>query len=388
VSAPIVLSCSGVGKVYRSSPGEEMDALVDIDLEVAAGTALTVVGANGAGKSTLLKVIAGITSPTRGRVERTSRTVSLIELGAGFGPELTGRENIDLSLSLAGFGPRERALRAPGVLDTADIGDAVDTPVKRYSDGMRARLAVGVALASSPELLLIDEVLAVGDSAFQREAMSRARDCVAQGAALLLVTHDMQLARLAAPSSIWIDRGRVVASGPSERVVSQYMVTRFGAVYAPGEVHTRVERVVLAPRRIRPGDPVQVTATLHRTAEARPCRVRIDLRPPAGPDHTWMREVDEPPELRAWNLIASSESHDISSLGPGDHVLHVELPRISITPPGIEVVVTVVEHDSERIVDEAGATLHIDGEPTNRKLWLDVTTRTVAGPTGGGPPPA
>ena len=375
-----LLRCCNVSKRYQTTgAGPGLIALEGIELAVHRGSVVAIVGANGTGKSTLLKVIAGITVPTSGWVRRPARTAAMIELGAGFDPDLTGYENMELGLALAGLGRRERLGRAPAILQLAGIEQAMGTPVKRYSDGMRARLATAIALESSPDLLLVDEVLAVGDASFQRAAIARAQRCVDEGAAMLLVTHDPQLARLAAADALWLDEGRIRLRGPVDSVVSRYLAAQFGFEDAVGPTHTRIESVHLRPQRIEPCDPVEVDVRLTRDLEAPSSSLRIDFRPPIGPDSTWMREADESPALREWNLIASTIALDMAGLPPGTHERSVRVPSVPLTAPGVDVVATIIETHSGRIVDELGAQLEIKGVPTSRKLKLDVKARWVPG---------
>lgn len=197
-------------------------ALADLDLQLEAGHSLGLIGPNGAGKSTALKLVAGVIAPTGGTVTVRGRTASLIELGAGFHPDMTGRENVYFSAAVLGMGPRALRNRFDEIVDFADIGDYLDTPVKRYSSGMLARLGFAVASHFDADVLVLDEVLAVGDAAFQRRCHQRIAESRAQGTALLYVTHAMWTVPMLCEEAILLADGVVQARGRSEEVVQAY----------------------------------------------------------------------------------------------------------------------------------------------------------------------
>jgi ABC-type polysaccharide/polyol phosphate transport system ATPase subunit len=205
-----VLRCDDLGKRYKlyrhpaqrlldwMTPGgpvryREFWALRHLSFEIAAGESLGIIGPNGAGKSTLLKMLAGTVTPTEGRFETRSRLLALLELGTGFHPELTGRENIAYVAGLLDYSPEAIAERTPAVIDFAGLGDFIDRPVRTYSSGMFVRLAFAVYAGLEPRILVVDEALAVGDIAFQRRCLGRIEELRANGTAILLVTHDMVL---------------------------------------------------------------------------------------------------------------------------------------------------------------------------------------------------
>jgi ABC-type polysaccharide/polyol phosphate transport system ATPase subunit len=206
----------------RAEARETVPALDHVDLELARGETLGVVGDNGAGKSTLLKVVARITHPDRGRVEVRGRLSSLIELGAGFHPELTGRENVLLHGSILGLS-RRRLLGAVGdIAAFAGLGGAMDTPVKFFSTGMYARLGFAVAVHAAPDVLLVDEVLSVGDRTFREACYDRIRTIRERGTAILLVSHDLPVVAALCDRALRLEAGRVVDEGPAPSVVEAY----------------------------------------------------------------------------------------------------------------------------------------------------------------------
>lgn len=187
-------------------------ALRDVSFEVKKGETVGIVGPNGSGKSTLLKLVAGVTNPTEGVVKTDGRISPLIELGAGFHPELTGRENLYLNGVILGMKRKEIEQKFKSIVDFAELWDFIDQPVKHYSSGMYLRLAFAVAVHVEPEILLVDEILAVGDIKFQRKCLTKIKDYLHSGGTLLLVSHDMKLVRSVCSRIVHIENGRVVSS--------------------------------------------------------------------------------------------------------------------------------------------------------------------------------
>lgn len=202
---------------------EELWALRDLDLEVGRGEVLGVIGRNGAGKSTLLKVFSRITEPTVGRVEVTGRVGSLLEVGTGFHPELTGRENIQLNGAILGMTRAEIKRRFDRIVEFGEIGRFLDTPVKRYSSGMYVRLAFAVAAHLDPDILIVDEVLSVGDAGFQKKCVGTMSEVAGSGRTVVFVSHNMQAIRSLCRTAIQLDGGRIVRRGDAKSVVAQYL---------------------------------------------------------------------------------------------------------------------------------------------------------------------
>jgi ABC-type polysaccharide/polyol phosphate transport system ATPase subunit len=204
-------------------------AVHDVDVEVEAGCCLGIIGENGSGKSTLLRLIAGVVRPTFGTVEAKGRVSALLELGAGFNPEFTGRENIFLNASILGFSDVQTKERIPSIEKFAEIGEFVDRPVKTYSSGMFVRLAFAVAIHMDPDILIVDEALSVGDLFFQQRCIRRIQQLKQQGVTIIFVSHDLGAVRSLADRTIWMEHGRVVLEGKTDDVVARYlaaMVTR------------------------------------------------------------------------------------------------------------------------------------------------------------------
>jgi lipopolysaccharide transport system ATP-binding protein len=207
----------------HGSHDEEIWALRDVSLEVPEGQVLGVIGHNGAGKSTLLRILTRITTPTSGRAEIRGRVGSLLEVGTGFHPELTGRENVYLNGSVLGMKQREIQSKFDEIVEFAGVEQFVDTPVKRYSSGMSVRLAFAVAAHLEPEILLVDEVLAVGDAEFQRRCLGRMEDLSESGRTVVFVSHQMQAVSQLCDRAILLEKGSVTLDGPSGDVVAHYL---------------------------------------------------------------------------------------------------------------------------------------------------------------------
>ena len=247
---PLPLRLAGVGKEYRiyDSPRARLKSLLTgralhrshwalqgVSLELARGQCLGVVGSNGAGKSTLLKLITGTLQPTRGELARSGRVTAILELGAGFHPDFTGRQNLYFGGSLIGIGHEEMARLEASVLAFAEIGEAIDRPVKTYSSGMVVRLAFALVTAVEPDLLIIDEALAVGDQHFQKKCIERIQAFRARGCTILFCSHSPYHVRQLCDVALWLDQGRVMELGPTEPVIGAY------------EMHSRLLGSAAAP---------------------------------------------------------------------------------------------------------------------------------------------
>lgn len=235
----VVLRVEGVSKQYRifRRPRDRLLqaltpwkrrwsgfwALHDISIEVKRGSAWGILGRNGAGKSTLLQLIAGTVAPTSGRVEVHGRVAAMLELGSGFNPEFTGRENVFLAGAILGISHREMERRFDEIASFADIGDFLDQPLKTYSSGMAARLAFAVAFSVEPDILIVDEVLAVGDAAFQHRCLARLRRLRDAGLTLLFVSHNADAVRSTCTHGLVLSKGRVVCVDSAQHAVDQYL---------------------------------------------------------------------------------------------------------------------------------------------------------------------
>jgi lipopolysaccharide transport system ATP-binding protein len=213
-------------ELFGYDQNEEFWALRGVDFEIPQGEVVGIIGRNGAGKSTLLKILTKITPPTEGEIRMRGRVASLLEVGTGFHPELTGRENIFLNGAILGMTNREISRKFDEIVAFADIDKFIDTPVKRYSSGMYVRLAFSVAAHLEPDILLVDEVLAVGDAAFQKKCLGKMDEVAkADGRTILFVSHNMDAVARLCKTSMLIEGGKRVAFGETDSVIGQYMAS-------------------------------------------------------------------------------------------------------------------------------------------------------------------
>ena len=206
----------------RKNYGRDHYALDQISFEVKEGEILGIIGVNGSGKSTLLKIITGVLQPSTGKVSVNGRISALLELGAGFNPEYTGLENIYFSGMVMGFSHKEMEYKVPGIIDFADIGEFIYQPVKTYSSGMLVRLAYAVAVSIEPDILIVDEALAVGDVYFQMKSMSKMEELFRKGKTVIFVSHDTASVRKLCNTAIYLDKGKIVAKGTAKEIVDMY----------------------------------------------------------------------------------------------------------------------------------------------------------------------
>ncbi|HEY3839738.1 MAG TPA: ABC transporter ATP-binding protein [Bryobacteraceae bacterium] len=234
-----MLAIQGISKVYRlfdkpsdrlkqlapfvSMQPKEFWALRDITFEVGKGEIVSLIGPNGCGKSTLLQIVSGILQPTTGRVVTRGRLAALLELGAGFNPEFTGRENVFLNGEILGFSPAEIARMLPGIEDFAGIGPFIDRPVKEYSSGMYVRLAFATAIHVDPEILIVDEALAVGDAIFANRCIRKFEELKEKGVTILFVSHDLGLVKQLSHRAVFLLNGEIQAIGSPKDVIDRYI---------------------------------------------------------------------------------------------------------------------------------------------------------------------
>ena len=255
-TAPVLVRMHEVGKDYpqvarpsdrlramarllRNAPHRDPITVLDgVSLEIRPGESLGVIGENGAGKSTLLKILSGVLAPTRGTVHVGASIGALLELGAGFNPELSGRDNIEMAGPLMGFSARELAARMDEIVEFADIGRWIEEPVKHYSSGMVVRLGFALVAARRPQLLITDEVLAVGDEAFQRKCIRWIEEYLAGGGTLMLVSHSMFHVQKLCRRALWLDHGRQRGYGEVYEVTQQYLAFQERRIAAQEETAT------------------------------------------------------------------------------------------------------------------------------------------------------
>jgi lipopolysaccharide transport system ATP-binding protein len=340
LAAPFVHLASAVARAVSRDGGARADgdphiwALKDVSFEIGVGEVVGIIGRNGAGKSTLLKILSRITEPTAGQVEIFGRVGSLLEVGTGFHPELTGRENIYLNGAILGMPRREIHKRFDEIVAFSEVEAFIDTPMKHYSSGMYMRLAFAVAAHLEPDILLVDEVLAVGDAAFQKKCLGKMGEVARAGRTVVFVSHDMAATGGLTRQCIWLDGGRISAQGATPEVVERYL----GAALA--------RRAVQAPdlgsyRRAGGGDAsVRITAAWVNARQAELPAVEM------GEDFSIMLQLDlaraihgahvacvlkDSQGRRAVTFFSPDHSFTLSA-PPGRHLLELRVRGLPLAP--------------------------------------------------------
>jgi ABC-type polysaccharide/polyol phosphate transport system ATPase subunit len=257
------------------SPPDEFWAVRDVSFEVTRGETLGIIGHNGAGKSTILKLLSNVTTPTSGEITICGRLSALIEVGSGFHQELTGRENIYLSGSILGMRRREITAKLERIIDFAGVRDFIDTPVKHYSSGMYLRLGFSIAAHLEPDILLLDEVLAVGDAAYQVKCLDRINELHRQGRTIVFISHDLGAVERLCGRVILLNHGQIVATGAARDVIAQYQTV--GATYTPSKRHAIADAILSREAEISSitcHDAEGRSSVVFRTGAA--ARVRLD----------------------------------------------------------------------------------------------------------------
>ena len=327
---------SGLGEGFRrmigrGRPENEVWALGGLSFEVPYGEALGVIGPNGAGKTTLLKLLSGITVPTKGRLAVNGKVSALLEVGAGFHGELTGRENIFLNGAILGIPRREIERRFDDIVEFSELGEFLEMPLKRYSSGMVVRLGFSVAVHVDPEILLIDEILSVGDAAFRMKCYERARALRDRAGAVVFVSHDMLAVRNFCDRVIWLEEGRIRASGDPGEIVGRYLESarmRVERLSLEGGVRRNATILTVSRAEVlgadeRPRDAFRaderMIVRLHYEAPERIERPRFNVSISTG---------DGPPILTASQVVDGEGPEFIEGAGHVDCVFEDGLPLL------------------------------------------------------------
>jgi lipopolysaccharide transport system ATP-binding protein len=325
-------------------------ALQGVDFELRGGEVLGVVGRNGAGKSTLLKILSRITAPTRGRARVRGRVASLLEVGTGFHPELTGRENIFLNATILGMTRGEIQRKLDAIVEFAGIGRFLDTPVKRYSSGMYVRLAFAVAAHVEADILLVDEVLAVGDAEFQKRCMGLMGEVARGGRTILFVSHNLTALRNLCTQGLLLQAGQVAAQGPIAEVLEQYVARseREGEVVlephpAASSADAAITRVRVVPNGDQPG------ATIRGTQG---CRIEIDVRVPAADKLDIFIHCHNEQQVMVFSSGSFRAASGDSSVAPGGHRFTCEVPGYVLNDGSYTLDVMLVRNRQEVVVSE------------------------------------
>ncbi len=329
----------------------------NVNFEARAGHAFGIVGSNGAGKSTLLRLLAGISEPTEGELEVNGRMATLLDLGVGFHPPFSGRENIELGCALAGMTPPEIVEHIPAIIAFAELGEFIDHPVRTYSTGMQLRLGFAIAVHSDAKVLLIDEVLAVGDQYFQRKCVRRIERALADGCSLIFVSHDLHAIRALCSEVLWMDKGEPKMQGGAREVVDEYVGLGRVAIAALGREGPSDPA---KPRRVERADPS--SGPLRPEAWA-PRRRRSDRAPSDTPAST----LDPSAAVTQACAVPDAEAAFRASAGEAPRIVDGERTLVAGTGE--------VRIDSVRILDDTGRERAV--LRTGEGLLVAVTFRTT-----------
>ena len=324
--------------LFTGVDGDRISVLRDVNLEIRRGESLGLIGENGAGKSTLLKLITGVLTPSTGSVKVNGEIGALLELGAGFHPEYSGRDNIAMSAALHGLDGAELRRRLPEIIAFADIGDYIDEPVKHYSSGMVVRLGFAVIAALKPDLLVTDEVLAVGDESFQKKCVQWMKDYLAGGGTLILVSHSMYHVQKLCRHACWLRAGEIAMSGDVFDVTQAYLAYHerksVPAQEQPELSRGTVEFSMLdvslngssadQPLLLEIGDTLKVRARVHSRDGRVPCLAIGIVRADGTPIYGVSTEMDDcAPQQRADNEYTSELEFSDLALLPGGYIVRV-----------------------------------------------------------------
>jgi lipopolysaccharide transport system ATP-binding protein len=375
-AARAALGLSDDPSLYSSKTGT-IWALRDVSFEVKRGQVLGIIGRNGAGKSTLLKILSRVTEPTEGSAEIHGRVGSLLEVGTGFHPELTGRENIFLNGAILGMKRSEIARKFDEIVDFSEVAQFIDTPVKRYSSGMYLRLAFAVAAHLEPEILVIDEVLAVGDAEFQRKCLGKMSDVAQQGRTVLFVSHNMSAILRLTEEAIVLSNGRMAYRAPTSQAIDYYMEAGFSEV---GERRWEAEQVPAeaAPFRpvalricdsqgrmidaLRSVEPIQVEIEYHLDAPLTGLRVGMYLLTMRGEYVFTSFDTDDPEQFER-----------VSTRPAGRYISRCQIPANLLNEGRYVLGVNASSYRIKRYFqDEHALAFTVDGTGAPGKHWPEV----------------
>lgn len=324
--------------------GDEIEsfwALRDVGFEIKRGEVVGVIGRNGAGKSTLLKILSRITEPTTGRVAIGGRVASLLEVGTGFHPELSGRENVYLNGAILGMRRGEIRRRFDEIVDFAGVERFIDTPVKRYSSGMQLRLAFAVAAHLDPEILLVDEVLAVGDTDFQKKCLGKMGEIAGSGGrTVLFVSHQLGMVSRLCPRALLLDGGSIVFDGATNEAIDAHLATRVGASHRAGPKHAGMRDLGTAIVDVKIVDADGVATDRLGWHTPMRIRVQLDIRQPVGVMLLGIG-IENRHYVRVTTWFSPLSDHFSDNEGGG--VIDLEIPGEILAPGGYSLTVALFE---------------------------------------------
>lgn len=359
----------------RRSVHEEFWALRDVGFEISQGSTFGLIGDNGSGKSTLLKCIAGILTPDTGSVTVRGRTAALLEIGSGFHPELSGRDNVYLNASILGMSRKEIDRKFDTIVDFSGVEQFIDQPVKNYSSGMYVRLGFSVAINVDPEILLVDEVLAVGDAAFQEKCAEKFLEFRREGRTVVVVSHSMPTLRNMCDNVAWLSHGGLVETGVAKPVLERYLdSTRTDVRTSPdGAVRWGSgEALVAGVEILRDGNPTETV----RTGDDVSIRISYDAR----------QRIDRPvfglaieshDGVYLWANNTRDLGHEIEAI-EGTGTVECRIPRLALQPGTFQVMASIVDQSTTHVFDyvREGARLSVDfGTPVESGGYLALDGR-------------
>jgi lipopolysaccharide transport system ATP-binding protein len=374
--ARTVIDISRGRQIVHGDRIEEFWALNDVSFEVKHGEVLGIIGRNGAGKSTLLKILSRITEPTKGRVTIRGRVASLLEVGTGFHQDLTGRENIYLNGAILGMSRAEIKAKFDEIVDFAELEQFLDTPVKRYSSGMYVRLAFAVAAHLEPDILIIDEVLAVGDVVFQKKCLGKMKNVAQHGRTVIFVSHNLPAVVGLTTRAAWIEKGRLILEGPSGEVVSQYLRSTQSELEASGDISAYRRRY-----RTEGYIDIQSVKVCGNTA-GMPC-VRSKETVSLEMQLNVLRSVEQAiivvnvlnEQLEVLTSITSTDSDFAMSLNPGLHTIRCDIGVLPLMPGYYRLSVGVAESHTALAWDVLEPIPGFRIEADQSAAWLQAADR-------------
>ncbi len=391
----------------RPHAGDDLCALNDVSFEVAQGEALGIIGANGSGKSTLLQIVAGILRPTSGSVELNGRCSTLLELGSGFAPEFTGRQNVHLNATIMGLSQEEIEEKFDAIHRFSGIGDFIDQPIRTYSTGMVLRLAFAVVAHSEPRILIVDEALAVGDVAFRQRCMRRIHELRAAGVTILFVSHDAGDVKALCERCLWLERGVVRGLGEADEVVARYLASTLNSRQVAGamtgtQTGAKADNVIARPvagvevKNERPHHVTGFAPGTHRFGNG--AAEVTDVSLPSAGDVFLQTTVHAKDAIgspiigflvrngKGENIFGTNsarEDHPIPAMLPGDHhtiAFHLKMPIL--TPGQYSVTVAIADGHIEeyQMCDYIEDTISFEVAPGPRPVsgYLELHCENVA----------
>lgn len=343
---------------------EEFWALRDVSFEVPAGSAFGLIGANGAGKSTMLKVLARVLVPDKGDVRADGRVSALLELGSGFHPELSGRENVFLNGTILGMSQIDLKRRFDSIVEFSGLEHAIDNPVKTYSSGMQARLGFAVAVSIEPDILIVDEVLAVGDEQFQRRCLERMNELRSGGRTAIFVSHSLGQVQQICDRAVWLDKGQVAGEGPTDEVIGAYLRSVLGDTrvdsrgrerIGSGEIELDLDLLVggVSATTMTSGEPLTVRLTWSCEQQMNDIQLLFRIHSADGV------------------VVAGDRLHDdeaVQRLGPGAGHFDYAITKLALVPGAYHLSASIEDRHSGHVYDGGRKLATLDVVPKGSKL--------------------